>query len=474
MTSAATPDRTAAPPDVPTARQLRARLRRARRRHHHRGLGDLLTDVYLVVLFVAMYGWALVSDLRAYLGSPAGGAADPGERYWIAVAALLAVAGLGWRALRAVGPLLVSAAAQSWAAGAPVDRRGWLLPRFVVLLGAVGGGGALLGVGLAFVARADGGGDLAVAALAGGGWATAALAAAVLAQASRVTARWPRLLGAGLVVGGVLLTVGVVVSHFAGGRLGRPGAWLAGVAVVVGLPLAVVLTVRAVRALPRVDRAALTTGAQFANAAATAAVMLDPTLLAAVVESRRWRGVGRVHSRRFRAGRRWWVLLQAEVRRLGRHPGALAAWAAVILVQYAVAVAVPSVAGSAQVVGAYLAADRLAGGLRSVSRSPGLRRVLGGGDGGNQVAHVVVPAVGAALWWLATLPVGGAQPGWLDAILVSGVVVAVHRAATRRPMDYDTAVADTPFGMIPVGLLSQVLRGLDVVAVLVVAQLVLS
>ncbi len=79
-------------------------------------------------------------------------------------------------------------------------------------------------------------------------------------------------------------------------------------------------------------------------------------------------------------------------------------------------------AGIAHLVGAYLAADRLTGGLRTVCRSPGLRRALGGNETTVRLAHLVVPALGTALWWLATAPVGGGLPAVLQAVLVGGVL----------------------------------------------------
>jgi hypothetical protein len=201
---------------------------------------------------------------------------------------------------------------------------------------------------------------------------------------------------------------------------------------------------------------------------------MDPSLLAGVLENRRWRGIGRVRSRRFLRGSRSWVLFQAEVRRLYRHPSAIATWSALVLVQYAVAVVLPPAAGVGHVIGAYLAANRLAGGLRALSRAPGLRRALGGADTELRLVHLVVPAVGAALWWLITAPVGAAHPGTLEVLLLAGVVGAVYRAATRPPMAYGGAVVETPFGLIPVDLLRQLTRGPDVVAVLVIAQSVLT
>ncbi|MGW3613394.1 DUF6297 family protein, partial [Micromonospora sp. NPDC005163] len=126
-----------APAGVPTARQVRTHLRRARRRHHDHSLGDVLGDAYVMVLFVGMYGWFAISASRDMLNSPTVGQADPGVRWWLAVAALLAGAGLAWRGLRALGPLLVTPATQSWVASAPIDRQPPAHPR----IGLADGGG---------------------------------------------------------------------------------------------------------------------------------------------------------------------------------------------------------------------------------------------------------------------------------------------------------------------------------------------
>jgi Family of unknown function (DUF6297) len=262
----------------------------------------------------------------------------------------------------------------------------------------------------------------------------------------------------------------VIVAHFAGAQLSRPATPLGVVFAAAGLPLAVLATVPAARALDRLDRAALTGGAQLAAAAATAVAWLDPSMLSAVLETRRWRRVGRVRSRRFLPGGRASVLLQAEVRRQVRHPTALTVWAALGLTQYAVALAFPSVAGPAHLVGAYLAGDRLAGGLRAISRSPGLRRALGGDNPTVRAVHTAVPALGTLVWWLATWPAAGPHLGGLDAVLLAGVVAAVYRTGTRPPMTYGGTAIDTPFGLIPVDLLRRLARGPDLLAVAIIVQ----
>jgi uncharacterized protein DUF6297 len=179
-----------------------------------------------------------------------------------------------------------------------------------------------------------------------------------------------------------------------------------------------------------------------------------------------------VASRRFRLVRfgRAWVLLQAELRRLARRPGAAGAWAGLVLAQYAVALALPGAAGITRAVGTYLAAERLAGGLRAVCRSPGLRRALGGSDGELRATHLVVPAAGAVAWWLATWPTAPHRAPLVDALVVAGAVLGVYRAATRPPMSYDGVVLDTPMGPVPIDLIRQLTRGPDVLALVVVIQ----
>jgi Family of unknown function (DUF6297) len=446
---------------VPSARELRVRLRHGRRQHHSRSLGDFLTDLYLLAFLALMYGYVLVRAARQYLHSPTAGHGDQAERYWLGAAALLAGAGLAWRGLRAVGPLLSSPAGYTWLAATPVSRRDWLLPRLAgVLLGA-----ALLPAALSAAAAGVGtGSSLGWAALAGAGYGVAGAALCVVAQAA--SPRWPRVVGGVLAGIGAALALVVIVAHYAGVGLAEPSVPLAALAL-TGIPVALVTTVLAVRALPRLDRAALTGGAGLAAAAVTAAVWLDPSMLTGVLETRRWRRVGRVASRRFQRGGQVWVLLQAEVRRLTRRPGALAIWAALALAQYGIAVAVPSVAWVTRLVGLYLATNRLAGGLRTVARSPGLRRALGGGDGTLRLTHLVVPWLGAVLWWLLTWP-AGPHLGGVEPLIVVGVVAAAYRAATRPAMAYGGPAVDTPFGLIPVDLIRQVIRGLDVLAVVIV------
>ena len=229
------------------------------------------------------------------------------------------------------------------------------------------------------------------------------------------------------------------------------------------------------RALPKVDRTTLAGGAQIAGAVMSAAIMLDPTVFSEMIAARKWRRIGKVHSRHWFPGGREWVLLQADVRRLWRRRTDLLTWAGLILAPYATAVFAPAAVGSVRIVAAYLAVDRLAGGLRTVCRSPALRQALGGTDAALRWIHLVVPAAGLVVWWLGTVPAGGAPAALLiTLILIAGVLAAVYRTATRKPMSYDGGLADSPFGPIPTNLLRQLVRGPDLVAVLVLVGLFTS
>jgi hypothetical protein len=278
----------------------------------------------------------------------------------------------------------------------------------------------------------------------------------------------------------------VLGLHAAGAPLpvpsgGTPPATVAGAAA-----LAAALTA-AVRRLGAVDRAALSAGAEVAAAASGSALLLDPTLLSGVLAARRWRRIATVTSRRLGGGRRWpgrrwlehlgggqrWpVLLRADLQRPLRRPGLIAGWAVLMLVPYAAELIAPAWPGPVRILAGYLAADRMAGGLRTVCRSAALRRTLGGTDTELTVVHLVLPGVALAVWWAATAGAVTGGLGTFQALLAAGVLAAVYRAAGRRPISYSGMAVDTPLGMLPLDLIMQLLRGPDVLAAVVLVNAV--
>jgi hypothetical protein len=243
-----------------------------------------------------------------------------------------------------------------------------------------------------------------------------------------------------------------------------------------GVPVACLTVVTALRTLPGIDLAALSAGAQLAAATVTATVGMDPSILSGILEVRHWRRVGRVSSRPFRYGRlgRTWVLLQAELRRQLRRPAALGTWAALAVAQHAVALLVPSLAGVAHLILMYFATNRLTAGLRTLSRSPGLRRSLGGDDLRVRLTHLVVPTLGTALWWLATWSASGTPHAPVDLILIAGVAAASYRSATRPSLSYGGVVMETPFGLFPVEVMMRMARGPDLLGAMIVFQWIVA
>ena len=462
---------------IPTVRELRVNLRRARRAHSDRTLGELLTDVYLVLFLAVLYGGSSVVSIKRHLAQPLGiPAGTESTRVWLLLVLLVVCAAFAWRGLRMVGPLITTPAAQAWVVSTPVDRAAWLRTPLVWLMvfSAVGGAGV---AELAAWAGLAGSFGLAALAGAGAGMALAGVAVVVQARPGIVhkSRQGPRASDVVLVLS-VLAAVAAVVAG--AGNLVLPRPLLPAVVVTALAVIAAVVAVRAAAgSLSRIDRTTLAGGAQLAGAAMTAAVMLDPSLLSELVAARRWRHARRIHSRHWWPGGLEWVLLQADLRRQWRRRADLFMWAALILTPYAVAVFSPAAVGSARIIAGYVAVDRLAGGLRLIARSPALRQSLGGTDGTLKSIHVAVPAVGLAIWWSCTVPAGGVPHlPLITGILVAGILGAVYRTATRKPMSYDGGggAADSPFGPIPINLLRQTLRGPDLVAVLVLVGFLTS
>lgn len=222
------------------------------------------------------------------------------------------------------------------------------------------------------------------------------------------------------------------------------------------------------------DRVALSGGVRLAEAMTTAAVFVDVSLLSGLLEVRHWQRVAQVRGRALRRTGRTGVLLQADLRRQARRPAGAARWAALLLVPYACALLLPDFVHGARLVTGYLAVGGLAAGLRALCRSAVLRRTVGGSDRAVVAAHLVLPGAAVVLWWLLTMPAVGPLGVLLDLLLPAGVLGAVLRGARRPPMAYDGLVLDTPAGLIPADLVRQAVRGPDLVAVLVLGQVLLA
>ena len=130
-------------------------------------------------------------------------------------------------------------------------------------------------------------------------------------------------------------------------------------------------------ALSRLHRGALSAGTDLVQAAAVSTAWLDLSLISSALMVRRARRIGRVRSVRLR-GSRALAFVLADLTRLRRYPATIVVWVALLPVPFFAAVSLPPIAvGPVQLVAAYVAADRLAGGLRTIAGSDQALQGLG-------------------------------------------------------------------------------------------------
>lgn len=447
---------------VPTARMLYRMVRAARAARAARTLRQRLGSGYEIALTVAILGGIGVqAGLRVV--RMAGSSAPPPDAAamgWLLVALTMVLAGLAVRGLAAIGPLVAGPATRTWLLSTPVARADLLAARhrWTLLAGAVAG--LAYGVLVGLIGR-TGLTDLGWCAGLAGLLGLALTAWSVRGQGGRMA--WLGRVTGGAILAGLLLGMAVGVLGLADREpLSLPvrGWLIAGVAAAALAAVGGLRGGRRVRA--GISRASLSDGAGLAGATAAAVQWFDPSLLSGLLTQRRWLRVASVRSVRLRPGSRPRVLLAAELRRLVRSRRAVLAGAALLVVYYALTVVVTPVwRPVAQLVGATLAADRLAGGLRTVSRGAAIRRALGGSDRQIRLAHLVVPGVGALVWSALSLPAVWSAGPLLGVLYPAlGAAAVVYRLASRPPMDYSlAATVDPAVSVVPIGLLTQLARG---------------
>jgi hypothetical protein len=379
---------------------------------------------------------------------------------------------LSIKAILAFGPILVSSAIQTWLLSSPIDRRATLVARFVVTVGAGAFGGALLFIVLGVFAEVSVR-TLPVVVASGLMAGVLVIALATVAQSSlTMAAQIQRTLR--VVVRADIISIGIVLLVAPSQTTSRGLTVDNWIVPACALVAAVLLTCVAFRRLGQFGRAALINGTQLADAATAAATWLDPTLLSATVVSRKTRAIGRVRSEHLH-GSRTVVLLRAEWIRLRRMSLEVSVWAGLMVLPYVAKEILPfGAVAPVHLVSAFLATERLAGGLRTVARSEFLRRALGGTDLQLRLVHLIMPAVGTVVWCVATVFALPAHAFLCAAVSAFGAIAVTYRMATRQAMDYSSPLLDTPFGLVPVNIVRQVVRGPALLAILVLVQFVIA
>jgi hypothetical protein len=166
------------------------------------------------------------------------------------------------------------------------------------------------------------------------------------------------------------------------------------------------------------------------------------------------------------------AMLRADVLRLGRRPGDVVAWIAIVALAIALGLTTTMSVGAPALMAvlAYRAGGAVASGLRAVTTTPALRRALGASPTQMLVAHSVIPATAVLTWAVvAVMTVGGVSSlGW--GVIVLGAIVATLRRASRPELPWDAPVYITGQGGVAQPLLVlALLRGH--IAITVVAAL---
>lgn len=361
---------------------------------------------------------------------------------WVSTAALFAIAG-GLHVLRELGPLQTDAATTHWLVSSPLARDELLRSRFLA-------GSAISAVTGVVIARS-------------------------MVSFVDTSAWWPyATIGAAIGVG----VFSICVLGQAVQRMHALSKWSEAVVVVVGLLVgftgfttsvipvvalcvlvAFTLWISAFRFLGKVRRSTLTAGSSSVAAGTAAVSRLDAGIFTASVEQDIFRRRGSVRSSRLRANRVQ-AMVMADALRHTRNRWAVAVLGFAVLMSIVAPSILTPVTGSVVVlVVTYFGTLAASTGLRDVAQSGALRFELGARDKLIYLAHCVVPTT-------ASIAMGmfiSAESTWLTGTVIAvGVAMAVFRRRMFPLSDSQGLNLITTFGVIPVNIIRQQLRGPDV------------
>jgi hypothetical protein len=454
-----------------------------------RSIGQVLQDSYVMLFSVVMIGAMVTSVVLRAQSGMAGCTAEACEsgRLLLPTAMVLACYAISLGVARLFGPVLASAAEGSWLMDAPLSRRRLLRGRLVLPLvlswlvaGLVTGlVGALSGLGWEQVAAWS----------AAAAFGSAALVTLAASEQTKERATVVKALQSAFAAGALAVLL-IVVSVAAGwlptavvAEAGGATGVLAVVAVVSLVALAGLLPV-VVSRLEQIRRTRLVSGGSLVSGMQGAMFALDFGLIRDILVERRMTEKGHVRPTRGR-GLGLSALVWRDVERLRRSPSAFLGLGMSLFVPYAadalrMSQLNPLISGLALVAGLV----PFLGSLRVLSRTGGLARTFPFKTAQLRTASMAVPGALALIWGLAATPafIGIASSG-ADRSVLDGISVALVTAmaglfgavrwVTARKVDYQTPMMATSSGALPPGLVFNLFRGLDMVA-LITAPLILQ
>lgn len=468
-------------------RQLKLLVRDWRKGRATRSIWDVLTDGYVwlfsVTIIVAMIVSGLLQAQRSSAGCTTVGCVTARDLTpWLMVAGSLLVT---LTLSRLFGPVVASSAEGFWMMDAPLRRSRLLQGRLWGIVAGTGALGAVLGALVSMVTGSDLG-EIALWAAATG-LCTAAMTSLAAAEQG---------LGRVGVIDVLRTFFGVVTVVVLLGVIGTGLGWItfpvvtlvsAGLSQLVMAVAAVVLAVSAVvarRHLDGIARARLVSGGSLLGSMQGAAFALDFALMRDILLDRRWYEVGHVKvARGGEAG--LGALRWRELQRLRRNPRPLAMFVVALVVPYALATL-----GMGRLVSTLSALVLLFvlipffDSLRILTRDKGLARCFPFSTSELRDAVTILPLLAAIGWGVLAAPAfllgrdDMLNPiGILNALLfgvttgAAGGLGAMRWVSASSP-DYNLPMVATGAGALPPGLLVNLTRGLDIVAVVTLPLLV--
>ena len=466
-------------------RDLKLLLRDWRRGRATKTIGQVLSDGY-VTIFAAAVIIAMVSG-AVFQAQGTAASCDTASCMvgrtllpWVALGAVFCLTAL---AAKIFGPIVASAAEGFWLMDAPIRRGRLLVGRFIGVVVAAGLIAALLGGLLAALTGYELVAILQWALAMGVGGAGLTALASFEQTYGRTwiisIVQWL----AGLVAIGVLFIIVSVSAGWFGLSMptvpnSREVVWVA----VAGGVLLLVMGGLALSRLGMIHRARLVSGGSLVSGMQGAAFAMDFGLMRDILVERDSQRKGHV-----RPARGAWkaekALVWREMQRVWRYPKRIMVVMVSIVVPYAVAALgfrnfSPFISALILFVGFV----PMLGSMRVLTRTKGLARTFPLSTTSIRGALVVVPAVVAIFWSIATTPayygigehVMDLGRAWVNAALTAAAgLLAAIRWVSAKPADYSSPMMQTGFGAMPPGLMFNLIRGFDV-AIIITGPLLLG
>ncbi|MCI1749199.1 MAG: DUF6297 family protein [Acidipropionibacterium sp.] len=395
---------------------------------------------------------------------------------WAALAGVLAFA---VAAARIFGPVLASAAEGFWLLDSPINRSRVLVKRLWTAVAVAFVGGAAIG---ALISALTGSGGAAIIAWTlATGLASSGVVAFAAAQQGVERVWTVKLVGgiAGLAgLAALLAVVGSATGWFQleiTTSVAISSAWTVAIA---GILLLVISGILARMRLNRIRRARLMSGGSLASGMQGAAFALDFALMRDILQERDAVERGQVRPTRGR-GLGLQTLVWRDVQRLLRFPKPLLTLAVTAVVPYAVeALGMGRFSSTISALVLVAALVPFFTTLRVLSRTKGLMRCLPFTTSQVRTAASVVPGVLAGIWAIAVVPAfhgvgSGSHTPWVQAVMLAFVTAAAGyigaiRWVSAKSADYSAPMVATQMGAMPPGLMFNLVRGLDMVALITI------